>query len=488
MAFTEQFLWGGATASAQYEGGFDEGGRGKSQLDFIDFIPADQRLGRCGTDDVDYERYLAIKEHEDQYNLPYRRGVDFYHHYKEDIKLFAEMGFKVFRMSISWARIFPTGMEEKPNPEGLAFYHRVFKELHSYGIEPLVTMIHYEVPVTLTEKYNGWESPELIPLFVKYTKVLLDEFKHEVTYWITFNEINATLCVPFVGSGILVEKSKRNTLSACYQALHHQLIASAFTVEYAHKTAPACKIGGMIARLECYPETCNPADVEATMIENQINCSFFDIMARGRYPKSLLNYFRDYDISIDFVEGYEEILKHNTVDFLSFSYYMTYVISADPAKAENPGNLIKTLKNPYIQESEWGWGIDPTGLRIALNNLYDKYQLPIFIVENGLGAVDQISEDHKIHDEYRINYMREHVKAMSKAIDDGVELLGYTAWGCIDLCSASYADMTKRYGFIYVDADDYGNGSYHRYRKDSFYWYQKVIATNGEDLGSSCNS
>lgn len=480
--FPKEFLWGGATASAQYEGGFDEGGRGKSQLDFIDFISVEKRIGNQCTDDVSWERYKTIRENESEYNLPYRRGADFYHHYKEDIKLMAEMGFKVFRMSISWARLYPTGEEETPNPEGLKFYHDVFDELHKYGIEPLVTMIHYENPVHLTEKFNGWESQKMISYFVKYTKTLIDEYKDKVKYWITFNEINATLCTPFVSSGMFVEKSQKNKLSCEYQALHHQLIASALTVKYAHETAPQCMIGAMIARLECYAETCKPTDVLANMIDDQINLSFFDIMARGSYPKFLLNYFRDNDIIIDFVDNYEQILKEGTVDYLAFSYYMSYVVSAEPGKAEAPGNLVKSLVNPYLKQTEWGWGIDPIGLRITLNRIYDKYQLPLFIVENGLGAKDVLEEDGSVHDAYRIDYLREHIKAMDKAIDDGVELLGYTSWGCVDLCSASFADMTKRYGYIYVDADDYGNGTYNRYKKDSYYWYKKVIETNGKDL------
>lgn len=479
--FPKDFLWGGATASAQYEGGFDKGGRGKSQLDFIDFIEPKDRIGNQCTDDVSEERYVRIKENELKYNLPYRRGSDFYNHYKEDIALFAEMGFKTFRMSISWARIYPTGYEENPNEEGLRFYHDVFKELHKYGIEPLVTMIHYENPVTLTDDFNGWHSPKMIDLFCKYTKTIIDEFKSEVKYWIVFNEINATLCTPFVSSGMIVERTGEDYLSACHQALHHQIVAQALTVKYLHDTAPNCKVGCMIARLECYSETCNPEDELATLVEDQINCSFYDIAARGRYPQALINYFEKNNVNIKFVDGYEEILKQGIVDYLAFSYYCSYVISGDPKKAENPGNLVKSLSNPYLKATQWGWGIDPTGLRITLNRLYDKYQLPLFIVENGLGAKDTL-ENGKVHDDYRIAYMREHVKAISDAISDGVDVMGYTSWGCIDLCSASFADMTKRYGFIYVDADDYGHGTYNRYKKDSFYWYKKCIESNGEDL------
>lgn len=479
--FPEDFLWGGATSSAQLEGGFDQGGRGKSQLDYVTFIPKEQREERLSTSEVDYDRYVDAIKNEDHYNFPYRRGIDFYHHYKEDIKLFAEMGFKVFRMSISWCRLFPTGLEETPNPEGIQFYHNVFDELHKYNIEPLVTMIHYELPIALTEKYNGWESPEVIGLFTKYTKVLLDEYKDKVKHWIVFNEINMMLASPFTGGGLFLKKAKKNRLSTIHQALHHQFIASALTVKYAHETAKDCMIGCMIARLECYPYTCKPEDIEATMIEDQINFYFYDVMARGTYPKSILRYFKENDIEIDYVKDYQDILKNDTVDFLAFSYYMTYVVSADEDKRENPGDLVKKLKNPYLKTSEWGWSIDPIGLRVTLNRIYDKYQLPIFVVENGLGAVDQL-ENNAVHDPYRIDYLREHIKAIKKALEDGVEVMGYTPWGCIDLCSASFADMTKRYGFIYVDQDDEGNGTLGRIKKDSFYWYQKVITSNGEDL------
>lgn len=481
MSFSKEFLWGGATAAPQYEGGYQEGGRGKSHMDYINFLPVGEREDPFGLDEVSVKRFEDIVANEENENLPFRRGTDFYHRYKEDIALFAEMGFKTFRMSISWCRIFPTGLEEEPNQEGLKFYHDVFAELHKYSIEPLVTMTHYECPIELTKRYNGWESPELIDLFCKYSKVLIDEFKDEVKYWMTFNEINMSLDSPYLGSAMFVEKSKRNRKSAIHQALHHQLVASAKTVQYCHENAPDCKIGLMLARLECYPYTCKPADVAATMLEDQINLYFFDVATRGTYPKSVLKYFRDNDIKIDWIPQYEEILKGSRIDFLAFSYYMSYVVSTEEDKKEEVGGLVKGLENPYLKTSEWGWGIDPEGLRITLNKMYDKYQLPLFVVENGLGAVDRF-EDGTVHDSYRIDYLREHIRALGEAIDDGVEVMGYTTWGCIDICSCSWADMTKRYGFIYVDADDYGNGTYDRYKKDSFYWYKKVIASNGEDL------
>ena len=415
-------------------------------------------------------------------NFPYRRGSEFVSHYKEDIALLAEMGFKTFRMSISWTRLFPTGKEERPNPEGIQFYHDVFAECHKYGIEPLVTMIHYEVPIALTDEYNGWESPELIDLFVKFSRTLIDEYKDEVTYWITFNEINMALCSPYVGGGSLAYRAKKDRLSLAHQIMHHQFLASAKTVAYAHKVAPQCKIGCMIARLECYPYTCKPTDVAATLLEDQLNLNPYDVMARGAYSKRVLRYFNEAGIDIDFVDGYEDILRASTVDFLAFSYYMTYVVSGDEDKRENPGDLIKNLRNPHIKTNDWGWGIDSEGLRITLNRIFDRYQMPIFIVENGLGAADTLEPDGTVHDAYRINYLREHIRAMREAVADGVDLMGYTTWGCIDLPSASLAEMTKRYGFVYVDADDYGNGTYDRYRKDSFHWYKKVIASNGEDL------
>lgn len=479
--FTKNFLWGGATSSAQYEGGFDRGGRGKSQLDFVDFIPENERKNKIATLEVDYDRYLENKMNENQKNFPYRRGVDFYSRYKEDIKLFAEIGFKVFRMSISWTRIFPTGMESEPNQEGLQFYHNVFDELKKYNIEPLVTMIHYEVPVYLTDNYNGWESPKMVDLFVKFSKVLIDEYKNKVKYWITFNEINMTLWSPFTGSGMFVQKAKKDFLSTCHQAIHHQFIASALSIKYMHEQAPQNMIGCMIAKIPAYPYTSKPSDVLAAMHENQINEYFFDVMARGKYPTTILNYFKRHNISIDYIDGYEEILKENKADFLAISYYLTNVVSNDENLKEEEGSFVKRLKNPFITNTRWGWGIDPDGLRISLNNLYEKYQLPIFIVENGLGAID-VLENGRVHDEYRIEYLRKHIIAIGQAIEDGVEVIGYTSWGCIDLQSASYADMTKRYGYIYVDYDDYGSGSLNRYKKDSFYWYKKVIKSNGEDL------
>ena len=481
--FPTDFLWGGGTGATQYEGGFDQGGRGKSNYDYINRLAFEDRENDLGAEQLSYERFAYAKEHERELFFPYRFAVDFYHRYKEDIRLFAEMGFKVFRMSVSWSRLFPTGYEEKPNPEGVAFYHNVFAELQKYGIEPLVTMVHYEVPLYLEETINGWESPQMIPLFVKYGKTLIDEYKEQVKYWLPFNEINAIICQPYCNGGMFIEKAKKDYMSTVYQALHHQYIAAAQIVKYAHDTAPGCKMGSMIARLECYPYTCSPADVAQALLEDQTNLFSYDVMAEGAYTKRMYSYYKSNNINIDYVDGYEEILAQGKCDFLAFSYYQSYVASGDEEHKKEAGNLVKSLKNPYIGETQFGWGVDPEGLRITLNRLYDRYKMPLLIVENGLGAVDKF-ENGTVHDEYRIDYLRKHIVAIKEAINDGVDVMGYITWGCVDCRSASFGDMDKRYGFIYVDADNEGNGTYDRYKKDSFYWYKQVISTNGENLSS----
>lgn len=479
MVFPKNFLWGGATSAGQYEGGYDLDGRGLSHMDYIRFLPRiDNQEHRVLN--VSAEQYEAYK-HREHYNFPFRRGTDFYHRYKEDIALMKELGFKTYRMSINWSRLYPTGMEEKPLKEGVDFYHRVFDELKKANIEPLVTMTHYDIPAYLTETYNGWEHPIMVKLWTRFSTFLLEEYQHDVKYWLTFNEINMICNAPYLGGGVFVEKSKKNRLSVIHQALHHMFIASALTVDYAHQHTPGAMVGNMICRLLNYAYTCKPADQLAVLKDNQLNLFFEDVMARGYYPQYILNYYQDNDVRIDYYDQYEDILKKGTVDFLSFSYYFTSVISDDEDKREKMGTFVRTLKNPYLDLTEWGWATDPTGLRIALNDLYDRYQKPLFVVENGLGALDEMTNGN-IHDSYRIEYLRQHIEAIGKAIDDGVDVMGYTIWGWIDIVSMGDAQMSKRYGLVYVDADNEGNGTYNRYKKDSFYWYQNVIATNGEEL------
>ena len=492
--FPENFLWGGATSAAQIEGGRCEDGKGLSHLDYVYFrgpkTPCNFMMSG------DYEK---AKAEEATLNFPNRRGIDFYHRYREDIALLAEMGFKSFRMSISWTRLFPTGLEDRPDPKGVEFYHNVFRELHKYGIEPLVTMIHYELPIIFVEKYEGWVSPEVVPYCYKYLKFLIDEYKDEVKYWLTFNEINMVTAVPYLGGGILMDKYcsfprdfrpfvqppedvEKAWNYVSHQALHHQFIASAMIVKYAHETAPNCLIGNMFNLHHLYPETPAPADAYRAHEETEYNMFFCDVMAKGYYPKWMLSYYRKHNIEIKWYDNYEEILANGKVDFISLSYYLSTVVTADPNRQERIGNFIRMLRNPHLQTSEFGWQIDPTALRISLNELRDRFNLPIYIVENGLGAFETLGEDKTVHDDYRIAYLREHIKAIADAIEDGVDVIGYTPWGCIDLVSCSLVSMSKRYGFVYVDADDEGNGTYDRYRKDSFYWYKKVIASNGEDL------
>ena len=494
--FPENFLWGGATSAAQIEGGRCEDGKGLSHLDYVYYrgpkTPCNFMLKK------DYER---AKAEEATLNFPNRRGIDFFHHYKEDIALLAEMGFKSFRMSISWTRLFPTGLEEKPDPKGVEFYHNVFRELHKHGIEPLVTMIHYELPIVFVEKYDGWVSPEVIPHCVKYLKFLIDEYKDEVKYWLTFNEINMVTAVPWLGGGIILDRYGEIEMpkgfrpfaplppqmaerweNASHQALHHQFIASAMVVKYAHETAPNCLIGNMFNLHHLYPETPSPEDAFRAHEETEFNMFFCDVMAKGYYPKWILSYYRKHNININWYDGYEKVLSEGKVDFISLSYYLSSIVTADPARQERIGSFIRTLHNPHLETSDFGWQIDPTALRISLNELRDRFNLPIYIVENGIGAFEKPDEEGKIHDDYRISYLRSHIKAIAGAIEDGVDVIGYTPWGCIDLVSCSLVSMSKRYGFVYVDADDEGNGTYNRSRKDSFYWYKKVIASNGEDL------
>lgn len=480
--FPKDFLWGGATAANQIEGAFDKGGKGLSTSDFAAYKDpyatgkVDNFTFNVSSKELD--EYIA---NPDKYIFPKRWGIDFYNRYEEDIALFAEMGFKVFRLSLSWVRIFPTGMEETPNEEGLEFYDKVFDCCLKHGIEPLVTMSHYEMPVALTQKYNGWISRELIPLFEKFAKIILERYKDKVKYWITFNEMNMNLNSLYTGAGIL-EDLVDDKLQAAYQASHHQFLASALAVKAARKICPNAKIGCMINQIESYAKTTKPEDQLQALKSGQLNMFYPDVQARGEYPSYMNRYFADNNIVVKTEDGDAEILKNGTVDFVAISYYMTHVTEAREDAAKLAGSFDSPIKNEHLKLSQWDWPIDPIGLRISLMKLYDRYQIPLFVCENGLGAKDEISADGKIHDDYRIDYISEHIAEMKEAIKDGVELMGYTTWGCIDLVSCGTSQMIKRYGFIYVDQDDEGNGSLDRIRKDSFYWYKKVIESNGEVL------
>ncbi|MFC0232669.1 6-phospho-beta-glucosidase [Vagococcus entomophilus] len=471
--FPKDFLWGGATAANQCEGGYKEAGRGLANVDVVpigkDRLPIIAGLKKSLN--FDEEHFYPAKE-----------AIDMYHRYKDDIALFAEMGFKTYRLSIAWSRIFPNGDEKVPNEAGLKFYEEMFKECRKYGIEPLVTITHFDCPMHLITEYGSWRNRKLVEFYENLCQVIFNRYKGLVRYWLTFNEINMILHAPFMGAGLVFEADE-NQEQVKYQAAHHELVASAIATKIAHEVDPENKVGCMLAAGNYYPYTCKPEDVWKGMQEDRENYFFVDIQSRGEYPAYARKELERKGIEIKMEEGDLTLLKNNTVDFISFSYYSSRVASTDSKHNETEGNIFASTKNPYLEASEWGWQIDPLGLRITMNAMYDRYQKPLFIVENGLGAVDEPDENGYVKDDYRIDYLREHIKAMKEAIvEDGVELLGYTTWGCIDLVSAGTGEMKKRYGFIYVDRDNEGNGTLKRTKKKSFDWYKKVIATNGENL------
>lgn len=474
MGFRKDFLWGGATAANQCEGGYKEGKRGLSNIDVLPFGKDRFPVGMGK---------MKMFECDENHYYPSHEAIDMYNHYKEDIALFAEMGFKCYRLSIAWTRIFPTGEETTPNEEGLKFYEDLFDECLKYGIEPLVTICHFDVPMNLVEKYGSWRNRKLVDLYVRYCETIFTRFKDKVKYWLTFNEINMILHLPFVGAGLYFEEGD-NEEEVKYQAAHHQLVASALATKLAHEINPEFKIGCMLAAGNTYANTCAPEDVFKSIQKDRENYFFIDVQSRGYYPAYALKELERKGIYLKMNEEDEKILRENTVDFISFSYYSSRLTSADPEiSATTEGNVFATLKNPYLKASEWGWQIDPLGLRITMNSLYDRYQKPLFIVENGLGAVDTPDENGEINDDYRIEYLRQHIKAMKDAVElDGVDLWGYTSWGCIDLVSASTGEMKKRYGYIYVDKNNDGSGTLKRSKKKSFHWYKQVIESNGENL------
>lgn len=489
--FPKDFLWGGATAANQFEGGYDQDGKGLSSSDcttrgsrtkprMVTYQTKDGEVKAVPMFSLNVDEDVTFGVF-DGYDYPSHEGIDFYHRYKEDIALFGEMGFKTFRLSINWGRIYPTGMEEEPNEAGLKFYDAVFDECAKYGIQPLVTLSHYETPVALTNEWGSWKDSRTIDCFTRYVKTVGERYKGKVTYWLTFNEINVVSFAPWMAAGV-AQKSPQIVADIS----KHQLIASALAVQILHEIDPNNKVGNMVAYSANYPYTCHPNDVLASKQTMHGSHFYFDVQARGYYPSYKLKEYEREGINFSLTDEQKEILKKGTVDFLGFSYYMSGVSTTDPKLLgdQTSGNMgLGGVKNPYLKASDWGWQIDPTGLRIALNELWERYQLPLFIVENGMGAQDVLEADKTCHDEYHIDYLRSHIQAMSDAINlDGVELWGYTPWGCIDLVSASTGEMHKRYGFIYVDYQDDGTGNGDRYKKDSFEWYKKVIATNGEDL------
>ncbi len=473
----KDFLWGGATAANQLEGAWDVDGKGPSVSDM------------CTNGSAKAPKWVTRTIRPDRL-YPSHEAIDFYHHYEEDIALFAEMGFKCFRMSINWTRIFPTGMELEPNEKGLEFYDKVFDCCKAHKIEPLVTISHYELPYALVEKYNGWEGREVIDCFVRYCKAIFERYQDKVKLWLTFNEINSSTMPMgailntgtirgFEGPTTAVPDNKQQR----YQALHHMFLASALAVKYAHEHYPQFKIGDMNLFATSYPLTPNPDDVLANQRHfNMMNWFCSDVQVRGAYPFYAQRFFDENGIVLKTEPGDDEILKEGRVDFYTCSYYLSNCISAEQGAKSTGDNIISGATNPYLKSSDWGWQIDPKGLRWSLNEIYARYGIPMMVVENGLGAYDQKGADGMVHDSYRIDYLRQHIEQMKEAVKDGVDLMGYTPWGCIDLVSASTGEMAKRYGFIYVNKFDDGTGDLSRERKESFFWYKKVIESNGEIL------
>ena len=462
--FPNHFLWGGAVAANQCEGAYLTDGKQMSTADI-------KARGFFG----------GIRRDADYY--PTHNAIDFYHTYREDLKLMSDANFNIFRTSINWTRIYPTGVENEPNMKGIEFYKDMFEYCHQLGMKVMVTISHYETPLYLVDNYGGWDNRIFIDFYMKFVRTIVNYLGDVVDYWLTFNEIGNAAVKPICWDAACIHPDSQNLLQRMYQAAHHQFVASALATKVTHYNIPDAKVGCMLTKLTYYPYTCKPEDVlEAQQRMRSIYC-FSDTQVHGEYPAYLLSMYKNKGFNINMTEEDLRIMKEYPVDFISFSYYSSSCVAKDDTGLnKTAGNTVTAIKNPHIPSSDWGWQIDPIGLRVSLVDLYDRYRKPLFIVENGLGAKDELI-DGKVHDDYRIDYLKQHCQAMYEAIhEDGVELMGYTTWGCIDLVSNSTNQMSKRYGFVYVDVDDYGNGSYKRYKKDSFDWYKQVIATNGASI------
>lgn len=481
--FPDNFLWGGAISACQAEGAYNVDGR---SMTIPDVTMYNKKLDRKITKQVSFTRESIelAKKDLDNTMYPKRRGIDFYYTYKEDIALLAEMGFSVFRFSIAWSRVFPNGDDTTPNEKALEYYENVINECLKHNMEPLITISHFDMPLVLMEKFGGWYNRKLIDLYLNYCETIFTRYKRKVKYWVTFNEINMSIKAGPKTLGIINEGFD-NYEEALFQGIHNQFVAAAKATKLAHEIDKNNKIGCMVAYFTTYAHTCKPDDVMKMLYDDRMRNQFYlDVQAKGKYPWYMDRYFTENNINIKMEDGDLEVIKENTADFIGFSYYMSMISSADATNLEiTSGNVMNVLKNPYLEGSEWGWQIDPVGLRYTLNTVYDRYEKPMFILENGIGLLDKLNEDGTINDEGRVDYHRRHFEAMKEAIKDGVDLIGYTMWGPIDIISSGTSEMSKRYGFIYVDQDDFGNGSKKRYKKDSFYWYKNVIKTNGEDLG-----
>lgn len=475
QGFPKDFMWGGAFAANQMEGAWQEDGKGLCLADineFVDGVALDQK---CNTEITTAFVRAAISS--ENRIFPKRRGIDFYHRYREDLALLGKdgLGLNTYRTSINWARIFPNGDEEQPNEAGLRFYDKLFDEVIKNGMTPMITMSHYEMPVHLALEYNGWCNKKLIDFFFRFGKTLLDRYHGKVKHWIIVNQINLIRHESFNHLGI-PEDRVGNLEEAKMQGVVNEMISCAKITEYAHRHYPEAAIGMMMCGGPAYAATCDPEDVLAALKRNQMEFFYSDVLLRGNIPGYAYRYFSDNGFHIEISTEENDLLK-NTSDFMSFSYYYTRVYDAACMR-----NGQDAYRNEKLPANPWGWSVDPVGLRILLNEYYDRYQKPIYITENGIGLKDALSPDGKIHDPYRIDYYRQHIIQMREAIRDGVDLRGYYLWAPIDIVSCSSSEMSKRYGFVYVDLDDYGKGSGARIKKDSYEWLEKAIRSNGEAL------
>ena len=473
--FRDDFLWGGATAANQCEGAWDRDGKGVSVAD----ICTGGKFGQS-------KRITPVLEPETFY--PSHEAIQHYDRFREDIALFAEMGFKCYRFSIAWTRIFPNGDETEPNEQGLQFYDDLFDELLRYGIEPVITLSHFEMPYHLVKEYGGWRNRKLIDFFVRFARTVMERYKDKVKYWMTFNEINNQgttwhAWAAWTNSGIIYRPDE-DVQSVLHQAVHYEMVASAKAVKIGREINPNFHIGCMLAMVPFYPLTCDPDDILAAEYAMEQRLYYYgDIHVFGEYPDYIKAFQKNHGMHLDITTDDLQCLREGCVDYIGISYYMSETVSAKPGDTVRKfSDTCYMTANPYVKASEWGWQIDPKGLRYSLNLLHQRYHLPLFIVENGFGAYDKVEPDG-IHDPYRVTYLKQHIEQMKAAMElDGVPVMGYTPWGCIDLVSAGTGEMEKRYGFIYVDKDNQGKGTLERRKKDSFYWYQNVIRTNGEEL------
>lgn len=465
LSFPDGFLWGGAIAANQDEGAWNEDGKGVAIADVV----RGGLISGVADAAVDPTRYFASHE-----------AVDFYHRFREDVALFHEMGFKCLRTSIAWTRIFPNGDDTEPNEAGLAFYDQLFDELRARGIEPVVTLSHYETPLHLVDVYDGWSNRKLIHFFERFARVVMTHYAAKVRYWMGFNEINNAHAIPLAAAAIRLTEAMTPSerLQRIYQASHHMFVASALAAKACHELVPGGQMGAMLSLSGVYPNTCASEDVFATYQLRRRSLFFSDVLMRGAYPGYAKRIFAEYGVTLAMEPNDLDLIRANTCDYLAFSYYRTVTFKAGMPYLGNTGGIVG-FDNPYLEKTEWGWPIDPLGFCYVCNELWDRYGKPLFVVENGYGGHDEPGPDGMINDPARIDYLDAHLRALAGAVADGCEIIGYTWWGPIDIVSAGTGEMRKRYGFIYVDKDNEGHSTLARRRKASFHHCQHVIATNG---------